>query len=422
MSTASDPRRVRVGSVRVDCVAPPFAGHLFPILQLATLLRDRGIATPRILSTSDVAQTIRLCALEPLDILPGRADEVWAIANTAARTGFHPLRLYRQFRANMALMSDVAAQLRATWSRDRPDLVIADFTVPVAGLVARSLGIPWWTSMPSPCAIESKRGTPSYLGGWMPSHSMLARLRDAIGRRVIRAFKRSVALLFRSDLRALGFTNFYRADGSECAYSDECILGMGMRELEFERDWPAPFHFVGPFTDAPPFAHVEPTFDPDKRTILVTLGTHLPWARERAIAVVQRIAEQMPDCVFHFAHGRPGARDVEVRGNVVHFGFLPYDRYIDRYSAALMHGGTGIMYACIAAGVPMLVWPHDYDQFDHAARIVHRGLGIRFREETAVADLHRLLDDEAIRARVAAFRTYASQYDPAAFVAERLAR
>jgi UDP:flavonoid glycosyltransferase YjiC (YdhE family) len=407
-------------STAIDVVAPPFAGHLFPILQLAQLLRDRGIATPRVLSTADAADTIRLCGLEPVDILPGRADEVWAIANTESRTGFHPLRLYRQFRANMALMSDVASQLRATWSERRPSVVIADFTVPVAGLIARELGIRWWTSMPSPCAIESRSGTPSYLGGWTPSPSLPARVRDALGRTLIRTFKRGIGTLFREDLRALGLQSVYRDDGTEAAYSDECILGFGMRDFEFEREWPRAFDFAGPLTASPPFPHAEPEFTPGRRAILVTLGTHLPWARANAVALVERIAATMPDCDFHFAHGNPNAQSVDRNANVTHFAFLPYDRYIDRYDAAIVHGGTGITYACIQGGVPMLVWPHDYDQFDHAARIVHRGLGLRLREPSAARDLRTLLDDPTFRARAAEFRTHARRYDAAAFVAQRL--
>jgi UDP:flavonoid glycosyltransferase YjiC (YdhE family) len=274
--------------------------------------------------------------------------------------------------------------------------------------------------MPSPCALESRTGPPSYLGGWSPSTSFFARIRDAAGRRVIRTFKRSVAFVFREQLRALHLRDVYRDDGSEAAYSDECILGLGMREFEFERDWPASFHFIGPLTQSPPFAHVEPEFPDDQRAILVTLGTHLEWARERAIAFIENVAAQMPDCVFHFAHGRPGAETRERRGNVVHYGFLPYDPYLTRYSAAIVHGGTGITYSCIQAGVPMLVWPHDFDQHDHAARIVDRGLGLRLRASSVIDDLRRLLDDDTLRARARAFQSLARQYDPAAFVAKRL--
>ena len=66
--------------------------------------------------------------------------------------------------------------------------------------------------------------------------------------------------------------------------------------------------------------------------------------------------------------------------------------YLARYGAAIVHGGTGITYSCIQAGVPMLVWPHDFDQHDHAARIVDRGLGLRLRASSVVDDLRRLLD------------------------------
>jgi UDP:flavonoid glycosyltransferase YjiC (YdhE family) len=347
---------------------------------------------------------------------------VWAIANTSERAGFHPLRLYRQFRANMRLMGDVAAQLERAWTAHRPDLVIADFTVPVAGMVARRLGIRWWTSTPSPCVIESRTGPPAYLGGWSPRGDALGKLRDAAGRAAIRTFKRGVGRLFRRDLRALGFDGVYRADGSEAVYSDERILALGMRELEVDRDWPEALRFVGPLTAAPPFPHTPPEFRAGRPTILVTLGTHLPWARQRAAELIGDVAAAMPNCDFHFAAGRPGATSRETRGNVTHHGFIPYDLYLARYDAAIMHGGTGIAHACIGEGVPMLVWPHDYDQFDYAARIVERGLGLRLRPDRAgvVASLRRLLADVAIRAGVLEFQTLHRRYDAARTVIQEL--
>lgn len=402
----------------IDFVAPPFAGHLFPLLELARRLPGRM----RVASTEDAADAIRLSGLEPITLLPGRSHEVWAIANTEARAGLHPLRMYRQFRANVALMGDVADQLRRDWTENRPDLVIADFTVPVAGLVARAMGIRWWTASVTPCSIETKTGTPSYLGGWTPRNTLFACTRDALGRTVITLFKRGVAAMFRKELRTLGITGAYREDGSEVAYSDELILGCGMRELEFERDWPKAFRFVGPLTSEPPFPHTPPDFD-DRPAILVTLGTHLPWARERATALMEDVAAAMPDCVFHFAAGKPGSTLREMRGNVHHYGFIPYDQYVPRYRAVIHHAGTGIMYACIKAGVPMLVWPHDYDQHDHAARIIDRGLGLRLRprRDDVVASLRTLLNDERIRERVREFQRLSANYDVARSVLEALA-
>lgn len=41
------------------------------------------------------------------------------------------------------------------------------------------------------------------------------------------------------------------------------------------------------------------------------------------------------------------------------------------------HGGAGILYACLAAGLPSIVY---YDQFDHAARLQVAGAAWWLRE------------------------------------------
>ena len=399
--------------MRIDFVAPPFAGHLFPLLDLASHLQAQGLTGLRVLSTEDAGEAIRLCGLTSVALLPGLQEQVWAIANVNQRVGFHPLRLYRQFRSNLALMARLRGQLRELWRSDRPRLVIGDFTIPAAGLLAQDLGIPWWTSLPSPCVLETRTGVPSYLGGWRPRNDLFGLAHDALGRKLIRLFKRGIGALFARELRALSVCGVYREDGSELIYSPECILALGMREFELERDWPPALRFIGPLTAAPPYGHAEPDFPPGKRCVLVSLGTHLHWARRQAAALVSEVARMMPDCVFHFTFGKPGSSWSERRENVYHYGFLPYDQYLSRYDAALIHGGAGITYSCIRAGVPMLVWPHDYDQYDHAVRIVERGLGLRLqpRRAAVVRDLRLLLGDESLRPRVRAFRELARRYD-----------
>jgi len=348
-----------------------------------------------------------------VELLPGHEAKVMAIANPNHRVGFHPLRLYQQLRMNFALMAQLREQLRQLWTARRPDLVVADFTIPIAGLLARSMGIPWWTSMPSPCALETRSGTPSYLGGWSPRPGLLGRVRDRVGRTLIHLFKRSMGLVFARQLRALSIPGVYRDDGLEVVYSPERILGLGMREFEFARDWPQAFRFIGPLTGGPPFPHVPPDLLPGKRHILVSLGTHLLWAKEGAAKLTEEAARRMPDCVFHFSQGKPGSTDRGIRANVYRYGYIPYDLYLPRFDAAVIHGGTGITYSCIKAGVPMLVWPQDYDQFDHAARIVGRGLGLRLKPKGAdmVTRLRRLLADEGIRSRVRQFQALSKQYD-----------
>ena len=153
---------------------------------------------------------------------------------------------------------------------------------------------------------------------------------------------------------------------------------------------------------------------PGKKHILVTLGTHLWWAKERIATTLGPLALAMPDCVFHFTRGKADDVGPQVEGNLHHYGYLPYDAYMERYDAAIVHGGTGVVYSCLKSATPMLVWPHDYDQFDHAARIVAHRLGLRCRPsaDRMEADLRRLLADGEIRERLGRFRGVLGEYNP----------
>lgn len=398
-----------MSELRIDFVAPPFAGHLFPLLELASYLESRGYRSLRVLTTRRAASAVRAAGLELVPLLEGEERSVEEIADTTRRVGSNPFRLAGQLRRSLTLMRRLKEELVTAWGAGPPDLAIVDFALPLAGIVAQERGIRWWTSMPTPCALETRTGTPSYLGGWLPPRSVAGRWRDAAGRACVRGFKRTVFAMFRRSLGELGFRELYRADGSEAVYSPERILGLGIKEFELDQDRPDCFEFVGPLTACPAESNerpVEPAFEQGRRHVLVSLGTHLGWAKLRALKLVCDAASRTPEIEYHFSFGRafeprgfPQACDPCLPPNVQTFSFVPYDRWIDRYDAAIVHGGTGILYACLRAAVPMLVWPHDYDQFDHAARIVCRGLGRRCRPRGALiaADLLALMSDDRIR-------------------------
>jgi len=408
--------------LRIDFVTPPFAGHLYPALDLARRLRGGGIDNIRILTTAGGQQPIAAAGFPFVEILPGHDQAVWAIANTRIPVASNPWRMWNQVQNNLALMTELQSQLKAFWMSDPPDLVIADFVVPVAGLTAQSMGIRWWTGMPSPCVLETRDGTPAYLGGWMPWDNVLGRGRDWLGRLTVRSFKKMSAWLFSRQLKALSIPGLYRSDGTELVYSPERILAYGMREFEFERSWPDWFHFVGPLIVTPTLPGPELQWDQAKPTVLVTLGTHLPWAKSKAIDLLQEVAALMPDTIFHFSRGKMGTGGVEIRGNLHLYDFVPYNAVLDRYSAAIIHGGTGILYSCLQAGVPMLAWPHDYDQFDHAARIVHHKLGLRLSPSAKriADDLRSLMSNSEIRQSLNRFQSRLQHYDPGRSVLDAL--
>ena len=313
-------------------------------------------------------------------------------------------------------MADLKAQVQTVWKANKPDLVIADFTLPIVGFLAQEMDVCWWTSTSALCAIETNTGTPSYLGGLTPGDSLPLWLRDFLGRKFIRGFKLGIGYWFRNELQSLNIPSIYLDNGYERIYSPAKILGLGMREFEFERDWPPTLEFIGPLTASPPFPHVPPTFEKDVKHVLVSLGTHIPWAKDQAAQFVQQVAAQMPRVHFHFSYGKAAKEaNLQLGSNIYYYNYLPYDEYMPHFDAAIIHGGAGVVYSCIKAGVPMLIWPHDYDQFDQAARVVRRKLGLRFKADLnhTVQTLHQLFSDQQIARQMTHFQTLFHQYAPA---------
>lgn len=404
-------------------VAPPFAGHLHPTLGIARrLARDVDVV---VASTEAARLAIERAGLTGAVVLAGEDARIEAIANPPHAVGSDPRRLDAQLRENLALLGRFKRELHALVAQRRPSLVIADFTVPVAGLMARQEGIPWWTTHESPCAIETPDGPPGYMGGWHPRDDLRGRIRDAYGRAVVRTFKRSVGLLYRKQLRALGLPALYRADGTEAIYSDERLLALGLAELEIPRTWPRSLVFVGPVLYTPPSDAPEPPFREGRRHVLFTIGTHLLFEKDEAAAHARRVAEQCPELEVHFSDGDVRSDRRETHGNFHRLGYVPYARDLGRYALVVHHGGAGVMYHALRHGLPALVTPLDYDQFDHAVRLERAGVARRLDAPPTWADaVRRAIDDEGLRRAStrlgATLRERSSEDRIAALVADQL--
>jgi rhamnosyltransferase subunit B len=78
--------------------------------------------------------------------------------------------------------------------------------------------------------------------------------------------------------------------------------------------------------------------------------------------------------------------------------YVPLGALLPRAAVLLHHGGVGTLAQALAAGVPQMVVPHGWDQFDNACRL--RRLGVarsrpvhRLYERPLRRDLRALLDD-----------------------------
>ena len=363
---------------RIDFIAPPFSGHLNPIIGMARSLAHEYEV--RVISTKRAQPRIKAAGLRAVELVGNYDESLEPIVNPAYAVGHNILKLHRQFKHVLVLFSALRKDLKSLYRADRPDLMIVDFTLPVAGKLAEELGLAWWTSHPSPCTIETGDGPPAYLGGLSPANSWLGGRRDALGRLAVRSFKRLLFHLYKSRIRPLGFGRIYREDRSEELYSAECILGLGLAELEFATRWPAAMRFIGPVLYTPPTSEKAPVFCAQKTYVLITTGTHLKWYKDRFAKHIKAIAARMPDLEFHVSDGSTDATRHEAVSNFARFPFISYERHVKRYHLVIHHGGANIMYYCLQHGIPAIIHPLDYDQFDHAARLKVSGTALVARK------------------------------------------
>jgi rhamnosyltransferase subunit B len=91
---------------------------------------------------------------------------------------------------------------------------------------------------------------------------------------------------------------------------------------------------------------------------------------------------------------------------VLHVPYAPFSQFLPRLAAFVHHGGVGTTSQALRAGVPQLVRPMAYDQFDNAHHVRRLGVGERLLvgeyTPTSVAQaLARLSTDRALQARCA---------------------
>ena len=388
---------------KICLVAPPFSGHLNPLIDLARYLVAQG-CTVHFTTGEAKAVLLRELGFACTTVLAHDPLAMERIADTPGPVSQSFRLMLGQLRQNLALLPGLRQELREIFAAEKPDVVLADFCAPVAGMVADEYNLPWITTLVTPFAVENRRGTPAYLGGWQPPRHLGHRLRDALGRALIRASKRTMELVLARQFRALG-VRVYRPDGSEQAYSPYSILGLGVAELELPRDWPPALRIIGPLTASPELAGLPLAFAEVQATrmVLVTLGTHLPWAKQGLLAELAPLLQAFPDVHFVVSLGEParaGNQPEAVGANWSVYAYVPYDSYLDRFAVVVSHAGAGIVYSCLRAARPSLVCPRDYDQFDYAARVEAAGAGLR------VASL-------SSAAAVAALRTLLTSFDSA---------
>jgi len=286
--------------IKLVVIAPPFSGHLYPILELALpLLKEKDKYDICVYTGFQKEEVVKKLGFSIKILLKDKPTAFEKISDTDRQT--NPLIAYKQFKENMGLMPKIIKEIEDFFTEDKPDIVLADFIAVPVGFVCKKFNIPWITTIPTPFAIENKTTTPAYVGGLYPRNNFFFKLRDKLARSLVRNFKRLVCFILREQLKELNFT-LYNEKGEENIYSPYSILALGMKELEFRDDFPSQFSWAGPccsslFQDSVKFVNNEKFV----KTIFLTNGTHLKWAKNLMIDIARKLSKKYPKFLLNSA-------------------------------------------------------------------------------------------------------------------------
>ncbi|WP_375555511.1 glycosyltransferase [Streptococcus nidrosiense] len=371
--------------IKIDVVAVPLSGHLYPTLNLLAPLLQNPQYEIRLLTGPQKKAVAEAVGFQVLPILEGHVKEFEKAANNKEQLGI--ISAYRQLSASIDLINSVSDQLLDEWQKNRPDIVIADFITLSGGLVANQLGIPWITTMATQFVLETTDGPPCLIGGMgSPKNAWQAAV-QFLGRKGTRLVKRIVSFSFRDRLKRYNFRLYNQLD-QETIYSPYSILGIGMKEVELKKGFPKHYKWVGPSgasVEAGEDYPLDLSVFPNRKKVLVTCGTQLAWAKDNLIFQAKQLAKAHPDFHFFVTRGVGGEpfQCENLMENLSLVSYLPYKEYIPQMDYVIHHGGAGIFYQCIIYGKPALILPHDYDQFDYAVRGVEAGVAFTAKRDNS---------------------------------------
>jgi len=77
----------------------------------------------------------------------------------------------------------------------------------------------------------------------------------------------------------------------------------------------------------------------------------------------------------------PGHLPARLPAGVRHFSFVPFSQLLPRAAALVHHGGVGSCAQGLATGLPQLLMPMAFDQFDNAERLRRLGVASMVRPQ-----------------------------------------
>lgn len=363
--------------IRIDAVVVPFYGHISPMLFALKRLSEAYPNTYeiRVITGLSKKQLVLDCGFE-CEVIQKEDPYIFeriAFAKKKMPMIYQFLEVNRRFRE---LTEEIYAHLQAR----QADIIFVDFVTYPGVSAAIKTEIPWFTTIPTPFAIENNDGTPGLLGGLSEEQNKYHQLRNKMFHVVVRSAKK-LQFQMTKKKRTPYLSYPYRSDGSETFYSNEGIIALGIEGFQFKRTWPECLEFVGygAIHEATEIRKSEKNIE---NRILITMGTMAAHKTEMIFQQVKKIAPNYPNYQFIVSRGDSNDSRYIEQDNVIDIGFVAYEKILPSCKIVIHHGGAGITHMCVEHQKFAIVIPQMYDQKDFAERVDYFQLGVRINKLT----------------------------------------
>ena len=350
-------------------------GDVFPFIALGQVLQQRG-HTVALLANPHFAEAVAQAGLSLVPL--GTEDEYLAALRQPEI--WHPRRgfavIWRQL---MALTPRILATLEAQIVPHQTVLVGSTLSL-ATRLAQERHGLPAAMVHLSPNCflsayefpVTSARPLPSWMPLWARQALLAAidrGLLDATCARSLNALRATLGLppvrsvmrrwLHSPDLTLGAFPEWFAAPQPD--WPTSAVVTGFLRLLA---------HAESPLPDT-----VQAFLNQGSPPLVFTAGTGMTQAHAFFSCAAQTVAALQRRALFVTRF--PETLPLPLPREVLVADHLPFDRLLPQAAVLIHHGGIGTTAAALAAGIPQLIVPFAFDQFDNAARAVRLRIGQR---------------------------------------------
>ena len=361
----------------------PFRSHFFPLIGIAHALKRRGheVAFCSGAEAKDPVEREGFAFFPFRQVDEQRVNEIMFARQDYAswRKPFRFAGLLREWLLGTvpAQVEDITSAMKAF----RPDVIVTETSVwgPILVLREReSVPVAVFSTVAA-CLLPGPDAPPFGLGLPRPRNRR-TRFASSIANAAARALSGNMRRAANVLRRDFGLPPL-RGSVTEHSATMDLYLVPSTREFDYQRrDLPGTVHYVGPCVWNKSRAETTPEWLETLRrpSIHVTEGT-MHAGKPVLLNAAARGLGGLPMSVVMTTGGRDLAERAlgSLADNIRVEPWIPHADLMPRTDVLVTTGGAGTVMTALAAGVPMVIVPTEWDKPLNAQRVVEAGVGIR---------------------------------------------